>query len=103
MLDELQRALLQPLAILSARIRKEPLLTQAAGGNTSIKSDGVLWVKASGKWLARAEDEQIFVPVDLAGVRRRIAAARWIRSSLKPSRRRACKDCVLRLRRRCMR
>lgn len=68
------QALTQPLVKLSARIGQDPLLTQAAGGNTSIKADGVLWVKASGKWLAEADKEPMFVPVDLAGVRRRIAA-----------------------------
>lgn len=54
---------------LSARLGAEPLLVQAAGGNTSFKSDGVLWVKASGKLLRSATTEPTFVPVDLAGVR----------------------------------
>ncbi len=40
---------------LSARIGADPMLTQASTGNTSIKLDGVLWIKASGKWLARAK------------------------------------------------
>jgi len=63
---------LRPLAEASARMGKDPLLIQGAGGNTSCKRDGVLWVKASGKWLAAAEEESMFVPVDLDGVRRRI-------------------------------
>jgi rhamnose utilization protein RhaD (predicted bifunctional aldolase and dehydrogenase) len=54
---------------LSARLGAEPLLVQAAGGNTSLKSDGVLWVKASGKFLRAAMTEPTFVPVDLAGIR----------------------------------
>jgi rhamnose utilization protein RhaD (predicted bifunctional aldolase and dehydrogenase) len=54
---------------LSARIGRDPLLVQASTGNTSIKLDGVLWIKASGKWLADAERDEIFVPVDLANAR----------------------------------
>lgn len=58
---------------LSARLGAEPLLVQAAGGNTSVKRDGVLWIKASGKLLRTATTEAIFVPVDLARVRAGIA------------------------------
>jgi rhamnose utilization protein RhaD (predicted bifunctional aldolase and dehydrogenase) len=54
---------------LSARLGADSLLVQAAGGNTSVKRDGVLWIKASGKFLRAATRENIFVPVDLAGVR----------------------------------
>ncbi|MEP6716895.1 MAG: class II aldolase/adducin family protein, partial [Terriglobia bacterium] len=57
----------------SARIGGNPLLVQAATGNTSLKLDGVLWIKASGKWLARATQDDIMVPVDLAHTRERIA------------------------------
>jgi rhamnose utilization protein RhaD (predicted bifunctional aldolase and dehydrogenase) len=49
---------------------------QAAGGNTSIKDIGRLWVKASGTWLADAIDRDIFVPVDLDAVLDGIAAGR---------------------------
>lgn len=49
-------------------------LVQAAGGNSSIKCGEVLWIKASGTWLARAEQDQIMVPVDLAGLRARLEA-----------------------------
>ena len=58
---------------LSARLGADPLLVQAAGGNTSIKRDGALWIKASGKELRAAQADTIFVPVDLAGVRAGIA------------------------------
>jgi hypothetical protein len=34
---------------------------------------GTLWIKASGKWIAYAEREQVFVPLDLAAVRRAMA------------------------------
>ena len=54
---------------LSAELGREPLLIQVSGGNTSVKEDGLLWVKASGKELVRANDEPIFVPLDLDGVR----------------------------------
>jgi rhamnose utilization protein RhaD (predicted bifunctional aldolase and dehydrogenase) len=54
------------LLALSARLGRDPLRTQAAGGNTSLKRDGVLWIKASGTWLAEAEARDIMVPVALA-------------------------------------
>lgn len=54
---------------LSARLGQNPLLTQAAGGNTSWKEGNSLWIKASGKWLACAESEDIFLPLDLDQVR----------------------------------
>ncbi len=54
---------------LSARVGSNPLLVQASSGNTSIKADGVLWIKASGKWLQDAGREEIFVPLELAAVR----------------------------------
>lgn len=55
------RALLR----LSARLGRDPLRTQAAGGNTSLKRDGILWIKASGTWLADAERQTTMVPVRL--------------------------------------
>ncbi len=51
---------------LSARLGQNPLLVQGPGGNTSIKRDGLLWIKASGTELAEAETRPIFVPVRLA-------------------------------------
>jgi rhamnose utilization protein RhaD (predicted bifunctional aldolase and dehydrogenase) len=56
---------LEALRQLSARIGANPLLVQGAGGNTSIKENGVLWIKASGKWLSEAAREDMFVPVSL--------------------------------------
>jgi rhamnose utilization protein RhaD (predicted bifunctional aldolase and dehydrogenase) len=67
---------LQDLASFSARIGREPTQVQAAGGNTSVKADGVLWVKASGLWLADALHRDIFVPVRLDRVLDGIAADR---------------------------
>ncbi len=46
------------------KLGRDPLLVQAASGNTSIKLGGKLWIKASGKWLADANWDEIFVPVD---------------------------------------
>ena len=56
---------LEQLKELSARIGCDPLLTQASTGNTSIKLNGTLWIKASGRWLADAELQDILVPLDL--------------------------------------
>jgi len=57
---------------LSARIGNDPMLTQASTGNSSIKLDSVLWIKASGKWMADAIREDILIPLDLADVRERV-------------------------------
>ena len=55
---------LEKLRTLSARVGADPLLVQAAGGNTSLKEDGVMWIKASGTWLKDAAARDIFVPLD---------------------------------------
>ena len=57
---------LDSLLCLSARIGRNPLLVQASSGNTSLKLDGTLWIKASGRWLAFADREEILVPVELS-------------------------------------
>lgn len=62
-------AALDALNALSARIGADPLLVQGGGGNTSVKLDGTLWVKASGTWLAQARERDIFVPLPLYDVR----------------------------------
>jgi rhamnose utilization protein RhaD (predicted bifunctional aldolase and dehydrogenase) len=51
---------------LSKDIGRDILKTQGAGGNTSFKRDGKMWVKASGTWLAEAADRDIMVPVEVA-------------------------------------
>ena len=63
----------EPLSIIEkqvkqfcARIGTDSLLVQGPGGNVSWKDNDVLWIKASGKWLAKACDEEIFVPVSLS-------------------------------------
>jgi rhamnose utilization protein RhaD (predicted bifunctional aldolase and dehydrogenase) len=60
------------LAKLSARIGSDPLLVQASTGNTSIKTNGILWIKASGRSLADAARGDIFMPVDLTENQRRV-------------------------------
>ncbi len=52
----------------SARLGADPWQIQGAGGNTSIKHDGIMWIKASGKWLMHAVEQEIFVPVELQRV-----------------------------------
>ena len=49
----------------SKSVGSDPLQVQGAGGNTSIKIDDTLWIKASGTWLMNAESANLFVPVAL--------------------------------------
>lgn len=60
---------------LAAAIGSDPRLIQGAGGNVSIKFGDIMWVKASGTWLADAVTNDIMVPVALAPVRDAIARA----------------------------
>jgi rhamnose utilization protein RhaD (predicted bifunctional aldolase and dehydrogenase) len=75
-----------------ARIGADAMLVQCAGGNVSWKDGDVLWIKASGNWLADAKTKDIFVPTDLpylrqAIVQRDFSAAPLVvgSSSLRPS------------------
>ncbi len=63
---------LTPLRELSARVGSDPLLAQASTGNSSIKLEGILWIKASGKWMADAIHEDILIPLDLPEVKERM-------------------------------
>lgn len=85
---------LSALAFLSARIGADPLLIQAAGGNTSIKTDDGMWIKASGTQLSDTNSSNIFVPVDYIRMRRALATDQkkadqpqlfGLSSSLRPS------------------
>ncbi len=58
----------------SVRLGSNPLQVQGPGGNASIKDGGVMLVKASGTWLAEAENKDIMVPVDIAGFRAALRA-----------------------------
>jgi len=60
---------LDTLRDLSARVGDNRLLVQASTGNTSVKIDDVLWIKASGKWLVQADACDFLVPVKLARAR----------------------------------
>ncbi|HEX4771880.1 MAG TPA: class II aldolase/adducin family protein [Bryobacteraceae bacterium] len=62
----IDRSAIASLLRLSARIGRDPLLVHASSGNTSLKLNGTLWIKASGKWLANADQEAILVPVALS-------------------------------------
>lgn len=61
-----QNSMFQSLKRLSAQLGSDPLQVQGAGGNTSLKQDGTLWIKASGTWLMNAESTDMFVPVSLS-------------------------------------
>jgi rhamnose utilization protein RhaD (predicted bifunctional aldolase and dehydrogenase) len=63
---------IRALRELSAALGADPLRTQGAGGNTSIKRDGVMWIKASGTWLADALAQDIMTPVRLDPLRKAI-------------------------------
>ncbi|NSX53532.1 class II aldolase/adducin family protein [Parasulfitobacter algicola] len=59
----------------SARLGQDPLRVQGPGGNTSIKSDDIMWIKASGTELADAEHKSIFVSVDRNAAKAEAAGA----------------------------
>jgi len=62
------QAELQPLLELTQRVGRDPLLTQGSTGNSSAKADGVLWIKASGRWMEDALRDDFLAPLDLAEV-----------------------------------
>jgi rhamnose utilization protein RhaD (predicted bifunctional aldolase and dehydrogenase) len=61
---------LKDLRELSIRLGRDPLLVQGSTGNTSIKIGDSLWIKASGKWLRDAEDDDFLIPVSLTAAMR---------------------------------
>lgn len=69
MTDTRTHLLTDAFRALSARLGSDPLQVQGAGGNTSVKDDVVMWIKASGTELANAQSRDIFVAVDRAGAR----------------------------------
>ena len=60
------------LVKLSSLIGKNTSLVQGAGGNTSYKDfdNDILWVKASGMWLANSDEENIFAALRLTDANR---------------------------------
>ncbi len=93
MISTIHSATLSELFKLSAELGSDPTLVQAAGGNTSVKCGQSMWIKASGKWLADACRESLFVPVDIglfhaacaAGLELPVQQAVIGESSLRPS------------------
>ena len=59
---------LRELKILSEFIGRDKSLIQGAGGNTSIKFNKKLFVKASGTMLKKALSEEIFVSLSLDSI-----------------------------------
>src|SRR5260370_19899389 len=70
MLAKAMNANLTTLRRLSAKLGRNLDLVQDGGGHTSLKDHGTLVVKASGKWLARAIEEEMFLPVPLETILR---------------------------------
>ena len=66
---------MRDLLELAARLGQNPLAIQGPGGNISLKRDGVMWVKASGTWMAEATERSILIPVDFAAVLEGLAAS----------------------------
>lgn len=58
----------------SERMGRDPLQVQGPGGNTSLKRDGLMLVKASGTWLAEAREREIMVAVRSGALRAALLA-----------------------------
>ncbi|MEM7430063.1 MAG: class II aldolase/adducin family protein [Pseudomonadota bacterium] len=69
-----QSAAFSALRDVAARLGSDPLQIQGPGGNVSLKQDGNMLVKASGTWLADAEKEDVFTPVDSAALKAALLA-----------------------------
>jgi rhamnose utilization protein RhaD (predicted bifunctional aldolase and dehydrogenase) len=65
---------MRDLRVLAARLGRDPLVIQGPGGNISLKRDGVMWVKASGTWMAEAVERSILIPIDVVAVLDGLAA-----------------------------
>ena len=76
---------LAALRALSASIGLNPHMTQAAGGNTSLKAGDTLWIKASGTWLKDALSDDIMVPVAMAPLLKAVDSATRRPTSRRPS------------------
>lgn len=64
---------IQSFKEISYQLGKDPSLVQAAGGNTSIKSENSMLIKASGTWLINSVDKDIFVELDLHSINKKIS------------------------------
>jgi len=56
----------------SAQVGSDPLQVQGPGGNTSLKQDGAMWIKASGSWLLEARSRPVMTPVDAERMKRAV-------------------------------
>lgn len=63
---------LNGLLLYSKELGLDRMQIQAAGGNTSIKVGDTLWVKASGKWLSKADEEGFMVQMSISRINRAI-------------------------------
>ncbi|MET1413000.1 class II aldolase/adducin family protein [Roseibium sp. HPY-6] len=72
MTPDRNEALASAIKSYCSEIGRDPLLVQGPGGNVSWKEGPTLWVKASGTWLAHANEMEIFIPVDLQTLQQRI-------------------------------
>jgi len=84
------------LLALAARLGRDPLVIQGPGGNISLKRDGVMWVKASGTWMAEAMERPILIPIDVAAVLEGLAAGDPACETCEPFVRRDLTDLALR-------
>ena len=66
------RSEFERLRDLTGRIGEDPLLSQGSTGNSSIKLNGELWIKASGRWMAAAPHDDIFVRLSLSALESRL-------------------------------
>lgn len=57
------------LRVASANLGADAAQVQGPGGNTSLKGDGAMWVKASGAWLAEALQRDVMVPIRQGALR----------------------------------
>lgn len=71
----MQELLTDAFRAFSARLGRDPLIIQGPGGNTSIKNDKVMWIKASGMELADALDKNVFVAVDRVAAKAEVFGA----------------------------
>jgi rhamnose utilization protein RhaD (predicted bifunctional aldolase and dehydrogenase) len=87
---------MRDLLALAARLGRDPLVIQGPGGNISLKRDGVMWVKASGTWMAEAMERAILIPIDVAAVLDGLAADDPACETCEPFVRRDLTDLTLR-------
>jgi len=87
---------MRDLCALAARLGRDPLVIQGPGGNISLKRDGVMWVKASGTWMADATERPILIPIDIAAVLDGLAAGDPACETCEPFVRRDLTDLALR-------